>query len=136
MFVRRQGTALILLAALSLPEVSSRAEEANGQGGLYRGPGRSPTRGELLALLAGGSLGPPGTPPDFECAWRTLAADFAAALQPWRPPAAAAAVRAALGGVEGGAAMAAHVVDHEGGQGALYYAAEVGVLACTCAAAS
>ena len=87
MFARRQGTALILLAALSLPEVSSRAE-ANGQGGLYRGPGRSPTRGELLALLAGGSLGPPGTPPDFECAWRTLAADFAAALQPWRPPAA------------------------------------------------
>ncbi len=49
------------------------------------------------------------------------------------PPRAAGAVRAALQSVDGGAAMRAHVLEHEGGENALYFAAEAGVLLCTCA---
>jgi hypothetical protein len=51
------------------------------------------------------------------------------------PPRAAGVVRAALEQVDGGEGMAAHVVEHESGKGALYFAAEVGVLTCTCASA-
>lgn len=44
----------------------------------------TPTRGELLTLLK--TSGPPlGTPPDFECGWRSLAYEFAVSLQPTRP---------------------------------------------------
>lgn len=53
-----------------------------------------PNRAEVLALLQ--RRVPAGVPADFECAWRALALEFAAEIQPARPAAALAAISDAL----------------------------------------